>query len=528
MSAARKELQQVLCRYVTDTLIYIDTVRGFYEDVSKWGLRRETELNMMIDIKERVDIINLNIDHVSKSDRRAKLQEELDAVLKDTLVGLAKLEYFLDAVEKLAVTSLHVFTENQALCLPKGITLDCVQVVITAARLICPLLLEFKRDAQVFFLPRLQNVEVLSYELDKYIRTTQKICETLGKSDFHLKMTTETVVNFDVDLSRDDMRRMLDHINQLDEIRMNKHFRMVFLFQEESFCDFISDFSKRQDRMLEFLNDLEEGAIQLDRMNMGAKVSSVVGSSVGAVGGVLSIVGLALIPVTAGVSLALTMTGIGMGITSGVNSAVTTFTEIGVNATQQNKAREVFQKFMEDVQSLQECLDKVTSQADTKMEESIITVALGVSKGLGKVGVIAKGIDALVDAASATKLLKNEELIAGVAKGPLALSKSARAGFIALNALFLGMDIFFICKDSISLAKGNETECSQWIRARATLWSSEMDSWKGIHDSLCEGRETSEKKKALLETPFYPEMDVKKQREVEMEFSPDKMEEKLK
>ncbi|XP_060946101.1 uncharacterized protein LOC133023156 [Limanda limanda] len=577
MSAVRKELQQVLCRYVTDTLIYIDTVRGFCEDVSKWGLHRETELNMMIDIKERVDIIDLNINHVSKSEqkgyafleylkskltqmtadsRRAKLQEELAAVLKDTLVGLAKLEYFLDAVEKLAVTSLHVFTENQSLCPPKGITLDCVQVVITAARQICPLLLKFKRDAQVFFLPRLQNVEVLSYELDKYIRTTQRICETLGKSDIHSKMMTETVVNLDVDLSEDDMRRMLDHINQLDEIRMNKHFRMVFLFQEESFCYFISDFSKRQDRMLEFLNDLEKSATQLDRMNMGARISSVVGSSVGAAGGVLSIVGLALIPVTAGVSLALTMTGVGMGITSGVNSAVTTFTEIGVNTTQQNKARVVFQKFMEDVQSLQECLDKVTSQAGTKMEESIITVALGVSKGLGKACVIGKGIDALVDAASATKLLKNEQLIAGVgkvvaqegkalrnvprvaadipdigqavAKGPLALSKSARVGFIALNALFLGLDIFFICKDSISLAKGNETDSSKWIRARATMWSSEMDSWKGIHDSLCEGQETSEKKMALLETPFYPEIDVNKQREVEMEFSADKVEEKLK
>ena len=175
MSYYRKELQQVLCRYVTDTLIYIDTVRGFCEDVSKWGLGRETELKIIIDIKERVD------NHVSKSGSHATLQEELDAVLKDTLVGLAKLEYFLDAVEKLAVTSLHVFTENQTLCLPKGITLDCVQVVITVARLICPLLLEFKRDAQVFFLPRLQNVEVLSYELDKYIRTTQKICETFGK-----------------------------------------------------------------------------------------------------------------------------------------------------------------------------------------------------------------------------------------------------------------------------------------------------------------------------------------------------------
>ncbi|CAB1452232.1 unnamed protein product [Pleuronectes platessa] len=530
MSATRKELQQVLCRYVTDTLIYIDTVRGFCEDVSEWGLCRDTELYMMIDIKERVDTIDLNFDHVSKSEqkgkasweylksktqvtaasRREKLQEELDAVLKDTLVGLAKLEHFLDAVEKLAVTSLHVFTENQTLCLPKGITLDCVQVVITLARRICPVLLEFKRDAKVFFLPRLQNLEVLSYELDKYIRTTQKICKMFGKSDFHLKMKTETVVNFDVDLSEDEMLRMLDHINQLDEIRINKHFRMVFLFQEESFCDFIDDFSKRQPKMLEFLNDLEEGAIQLDRMNKGAKISSVVGSSIGATGDVLSIVGLALAPVTAGVSLALTMTGVGMGITSAVNSAVTTVTEIGVNKKQQKKAREVFQKFMEDVQSLQKCLDKVTSQAE--LQDNIFKEALGVGKVFCKVGVIGKGIDALVDGASAIKLLKNEELIAdipdigqAVAKGPLALTSTARAGFIALNALFLGMDIFFICQGSISLAKGSETAFSQWIRARASLWRSEMDSWMGIHDSVCEGRKMSEKKKALLETPFYPE-----------------------
>uniref|UniRef100_A0A4W6E3C4 Apolipoprotein L n=1 Tax=Lates calcarifer TaxID=8187 RepID=A0A4W6E3C4_LATCA len=238
---------------------------------------------------------------------------------------------------------------------------------------------------------------------------------------------------------------------------------MVFLFQEESCCGFIREFSKRQPRMLEFLKDLEESAIQLDRMSKGAKISSVAGSSVGAVGGVLSIVGLALIPVTAGVSLALTMTGVGLGVTSGVNSAVTTATEIGVNRKHQKKASEVFQSFMEDV--------------------------------LGKAGAIGKGIDSIVDAASAVKLLQSEEVFTGVGKvvaeegkalrnvprvasdipdigqaavkGPLALSKSARAGLIALNALFLGMDIFFICKDSISLAKGSETEVSQFIRARA-------------------------------------------------------------
>uniref|UniRef100_A0A3Q3N5N4 Apolipoprotein L n=1 Tax=Mastacembelus armatus TaxID=205130 RepID=A0A3Q3N5N4_9TELE len=557
MSVARNELQEALWRYVTDTLICIDTVRDFCDRSSKWILRRETELNMMMDIKDRAEKIDLDIDHVTQSQskfkaflqymkskvtpqvtvdsRRAELEKELADVLEDTLKGLEKLDRFLDAVEKLAVTSLFVFVENQLIHLPEEISLDHIQVVTIAAQHVCPLLLEFKRDAQVFFFPRLQNVEVLSYQLDKYIQTTKEICDNnMHIFESCLNMNKNTVVDLDEDLSEDDIQRMLCHINQLDEIRMDPHFRMVFLFQEVPCSGFISEFSTRQSRMLQFLTDLEQSAVQLDRMNKGAKISSVAGSSVGAVGGVLSIVGLALIPVTAGISLALTMTGVGLGITSGVNSLVTTATEIGVNRTNQKKASEVFQSFMEDVQSLQDRLEEASSQSFTKMEASKIDVAMGVVKVCGKVATVGKGIDSLVDAASAFKVLKSEELVASagkvavqeakavrnvprvaadipdigqaVAKGPLALTKSARAGFIALNALFLGMDIFFICKDSISLAKGSETEVSQFIRARAALWSSEMESWQRIHDSLSQGLQTSEKNKALMKTPFYPEM----------------------
>lgn len=93
--------------------------------------------------------------------------------------GQAKLKPFLDAVEKLAVTSLQVFKENQELYLPEGISLEHIQSVISAAQQICPLLLEFKRDSKVFFLPKLENVDVLAYQLDRYIVTSQKIHEKL-------------------------------------------------------------------------------------------------------------------------------------------------------------------------------------------------------------------------------------------------------------------------------------------------------------------------------------------------------------
>ncbi|XP_034749347.1 apolipoprotein L3-like [Etheostoma cragini] len=310
---------------------------------------------------------------------------------------------------------------------------------------------------------------------------------------------------------------------------MNQSFRTVFLFQDKSCSGFIDMFSERQPRMLQFLKDLEENAVQLDRMNMGAKISSVAGSSVGAVGGVLSIIGLALIPVTAGASLVLIMTGAGLGVTSGVNSLVTTATEIGVNVTQQKKASESFQSFMEDMQGLQDCL-KVKFKEETSLKD----VAVGIGKIIRKAYAIKNNINSIVVDASAFKELKNVKVTVQEAnavsnvprvaadipdigqaavKGSLALSKSARAGFIGLNALFLGMDIFFICKDSISLAKGSETELSQFIRARTALWRSEMDSWQKIHDFLCEGRLTSEENKAILETPFYPEKQMKKEKQ---------------
>ena len=311
---------------------------------------------------------------------------------------------------------------------------------------------------------------------------------------------------------------------------MDQNFRMVFLFQDVSCSVFISEFKERQPKMLQFLTNLEGRAVKLDSMNKGAKISSVAGSSVGAAGGVISIVGLALIPVTAGVSLGLTIGGATMGGISALNTIVTTATEIGVNYTQKNEASELFQSFMEDVQSLQGCLEKVIRKQITKMEASEMEVLAEIRKVICNGHVIRKCIDLLIDATSSLKLFKTEvmasaggvvkggtalrnmpraasdipEISQAAVKGPLALTKSARAGLIVTNALFLGVDIFFICKDSYSLHKGSEMEVSKFIRARAALWSSEMDSWKKTHDSLCEGQKTSEEHRAVLGKTFYP------------------------
>ncbi|XP_075884855.1 uncharacterized protein LOC142890005 isoform X2 [Nelusetta ayraudi] len=496
----RTELKKALCKYTTDTLSYVATVRSFCKRSSRWMLYRETELNMMkTGIRKNLE----------SGRQKVELEKELSALLEDTLPGLEELQAFLDAVEKLAVTSIHVFTEgNQTLKLPTGTNLKDIHVVLIAAHKICPLLLQFKRNAGVFFLPVLHNVDVMIYQLDRYIKISQIICDTMQKSCFsESALETETTVDLRKDLSDYQAQGMLLHINQLNEIREDQNFRMVFLFGEESKPGFTERFSEQSPRMLQFLDDLEVTAVQLDRMNKGAKISSVAGSSVGLVGGVLSIVGLALIPVTAGVSFALTMTGLGLGVTSGVNGIVTTATEIGVNQTEKNKANKTLKSFMKNVQALQEHLEEVSNR-ETDWENVAWRVGSIFGRGVG----VLTAIDRLF---GAYKILNTERAVAkaaaeipdisqAAAKGALSAAKSARAGAIALNALFIGMDVFFICKDSISLAKGEGSEESEFIRAKAKLWRSEMDSWQKIHDSLCRGRQRSVQQNNVLKSPFYP------------------------
>ncbi|RVE69920.1 hypothetical protein OJAV_G00082740 [Oryzias javanicus] len=541
MYAVRKKLEEAVRCYTSETLTDIQTVRSFCKTFLIWMSWREAELEKIRDIKDRAEKLKLHLRDCVKSEKKGKafkkyvsnkfsgtdrpyaeLEKELEEVLSSILGGLEMLQSFLDAIEKLAVSSVHVFTENQMIQLPEDFSFDYVQVVINNAKLICPLLMEFKRDVKVFFLPKMQNVDEIGYQLDRYIQTTKKMCEKMEKSCLNVGclMMTEVVVKLDVDLSEVNMQKMLDHINQLKDIRMDQNFRMVFLFQEESCSSFMKEFSERQPRMLEFLNELEGNAVQLDRMNKGAKISSVAGSSVGAVGDVLTIVGLALVPVTAGASLVATLTGIAMGITGRVNSLVTTTTDVAVTQKHQRKASKVSESFMENVTKLRECLgNQSTGDIGVLHKAGSVggKIAASLSKLLKDVGLFSRGSKGVAQEEAALRKISTAAEVApdigrGAHKITRSMSKLTRAISNPANPLLLGMDIFSICKDSISLSKGSKTEMSKFIRARAALWSSEMDSWKKIYDSLSDGLKTSEKKKALLETPLYLNTDVKDKR----------------
>ncbi|CAL8288302.1 unnamed protein product [Boreogadus saida] len=484
--ALRAEAVRSLQQYVSETLEYIDAVRNFsVGQAHGWRLARNAELF-------KLKIIPVLIKEMDEQQKR------LATVLKNTREGVEKLTCFLEAVEKLAVTSLQVFTGGEEVVkLSLWISLESVEDIILAAQLVCPLLLRFKRDAEVFFTPSLHNVAVFAAELDKYICTTKNICDVMCSAiDFEDERGEPPQVQLAEDLSSDVVQNISSHVDQLSDIREDQDFRLVFLFQKESVLDFVDQFSECLPRMLQFLDEMEGCAVQLDRMKMAAEISTVAGKSMGVLGGVMTLVGLVLVPWTAGASLGLTYMGLGLGVTSGVNYGVTTVTETAVNYVQNKNAEESLQSFMKDVESIQASLEKVINQRESEFGEGYWD-QVKAGKGVLKVIRFGSGVAKFQKVFSKGSI---SSIATKFNKGLVATSKMAVG--IGLNVLFIGLDIYTICTDSISLARGEQTEDSELIRARAVLLRSEVDCWNRIHVSVGTGMKQFESRQRVLQSSF--------------------------
>uniref|UniRef100_A0A3Q2XN31 Uncharacterized protein n=1 Tax=Hippocampus comes TaxID=109280 RepID=A0A3Q2XN31_HIPCM len=263
----------------------------------------------------------------------------------------------------------------------------------------------------------------------------------------------------------------------------------------------------KQDAKVVFLPRLDNAAVLAHLLDKHVQtISSVASSSVGVVSGALSIAGLALIPLTAGTSLSLSMTGLGLGLASWANCAITSIVDYKLEQKSMKKISEVTENFIEDAQ----CLDDIASE--TRQLDAAVSEVLCELPEVSKVGSAA-------DANSTVKTTKrSKEVATRVGKvvavggkalrnvhraGSVAVSRTARAGLIPLNGIFIGIDIIIICTNSVALSKGCETKVSRFLRARSALWRAEMECWQRMHDSLTRGLATFEGNWAVLEVPFY-------------------------
>ncbi|XP_021078670.2 apolipoprotein L2-like isoform X2 [Mesocricetus auratus] len=238
----------------------------------------------------------------------------------------------------------------------------------------------------------------------------------------------------------------------------------------------------------QLIGKLHALADKIDKVHRDCTITQVVASSTSAVSGILTILGLALAPVTAGVSLGLSATGLGLGAAAAVTSVSTSIVEKVSTVSAEAEARQLVPTNNDTGKAIKEILEKSAPR--------FVSVSKNCFQNLE---VIKKNIDAIKLANASPRLANNakrlmttgtvsarktrqvQKAFGGTA---LAMTKGARIMGAATAGLFLVMDVVSLVKDSKHLHEGAKAESAAELRKQAQDLEEKLQELIQVHDIL--------------------------------------------
>ncbi|KAK7880729.1 hypothetical protein WMY93_032643 [Mugilogobius chulae] len=441
-----QDLQGALQQYLTDIFTDLRTVKSNVTQSGDWLQELEEEEKKLIKINRDDPKTKNFLKYLLPCDTTKK-ETRLTEVLENIMTSLEKPRSFMEALERLAVTSEHVLELSSQLQV--SVDLRSVGKVLSVVRAVAPWLLMFKGNHTKFstenseniellplLSPKLQNIEPLELQLQVYITALRSMCRPLQdrstcqknylKSKEHNDLTHPRASTAQVRTrgagKGADRGVMYTRVftDQCLCFRMNKSFRLQFLLKDKD-QTFISEFREREPEMQKCLDDLEKCAVNLDWL------------------------------ICSGVST--------------VISLITLIADVYVNFCQRSNAHMCLEKFEDYVRGLQRYLNSsimvdIITQQFSAEKPDILTVALKGSQ-----------------------------------------SKFSLFGFIT-NSVFISIDVVFFILYLIDLCKKSRPAVSEWIRARASLLTVELNVWKNICNDLKSGQPHAQRNIPLLQTAF--------------------------
>uniref|UniRef100_A0A3P9J5V3 Apolipoprotein L, 1 n=1 Tax=Oryzias latipes TaxID=8090 RepID=A0A3P9J5V3_ORYLA len=227
-------------------------------------------------------------------------------------------------------------------------------------------------------------------------------------------------------------------------------------------------FSERGESLWQHIMDLNALADGLDKFNKNTKIAQITGGSTSAIGGVATIAGLALAPVTMGTSLIVTAVGLGVATAGGLTSAGAGISNQVNNSMDRKKVEKIVEDYQEKIADFNKCLKFIKQGIDNLRKFNLLKM----KNHAYNQDFPALSSSFYEDGAMAGKaiLINANEIMRVVQIANVAGSTAARAVQVAsmatgvLTGLFVGMDIYFVAKDSKMLKKGAKSEFAAKIR----------------------------------------------------------------
>ncbi|XP_004845749.1 apolipoprotein L2-like isoform X2 [Heterocephalus glaber] len=241
--------------------------------------------------------------------------------------------------------------------------------------------------------------------------------------------------------------------------------------------------------------ELEEGIAKLygladkvDKVHKDCTITNVVASSTGAVSGILTILSLALAPVTAGGSLVLSATGMGLEAVATVTGVSASIVDHSNTLSAKAEARRLLSTSMDTEKEVFQAVGEATPKVISATEKCVKAFQ-AIGKNVCAINV-AKSNPRLL--AKANCLMKTGKISARSGKQVqktlggtvLAMSKEARIMGARTAGVTLLKDVYNLVEDSVHLHKGAKTESAEELRQQAQVLERKLEELIRIHESL--------------------------------------------
>lgn len=241
----------------------------------------------------------------------------------------------------------------------------------------------------------------------------------------------------------------------------------------------------------EHIRKLQALADRVDKVHRDCTISKVVAGSTSTVSGVLTLLGLALVPVTAGTGLVLLATGMGLGAAAAVTSVSTGIVDYTNESSAKTRASHLVSTSMVKVKMVAEAVVHSGPRV-YELSENCCRVLRCLQQSIYAIK-LAKANPAL--ATSAKRLLTMGSISAQSGKQVknafrgTALAMSRRAWL--MNAATTGMtlvgDVIGLVKESKRLHQGAKAQSAEELRQQAQELEEKLGVLTQIHESLQSG-----------------------------------------
>ncbi|XP_055252241.1 apolipoprotein L2-like [Moschus berezovskii] len=288
-------------------------------------------------------------------------------------------------------------------------------------------------------------------------------------------------------LSRQDVVALHKYLNELKGDLIGKGQETLTKGQLDR-KRFLKKFPRVKQQLEEHIGKLHELADKVDKDHKEYTISNMVAHTTGAVSGALTLLGLALAPVTVGGSLALSAAGLGLGAAAAVTTMSTSYKEnasrsaaeteaIGLMSTGIRKWMVLLEvlrsnpRIVDSTEKLAKAvrhIKKYIRAMETGKDNPEFAADVGVYLGPGKI--IVPG----------TRLVKNA---CSVTMAPAAVT-GARIMGTATAGVFLLVDLGFLVKESMHLHNGAKAESAENLRQLARKLESNLQELNKTYELL--------------------------------------------